>query len=146
MDYINFNTKEKYLAFLDALASYCDIVAVLKEDDENVYSEFIELVKPYMLESKWVNRFPGGGGGGKVRKYPLCKDVVSIFKKYDSFLDVGYDYDTELGLDMAFYKNKTLVFNVLRHEDMCNLETKDEPFFKDVMDEYNIKPMDNVWI
>jgi len=137
----SFDTKEKYIGFLEKLSSYCNTVAILKEDDEDVPSEFIDRIEPYMAEVKWMSRFPGYGkfgGDERVQFFPLCKEVLSTFKEHDSFLTVGYDLETELGLDMAFYKGKDLVFNVIRHEDMCYLEEKHEPYFKKTIEQYEI--------
>lgn len=75
----------------------------------------------------------------KIFSFPLCYEVICAFKEYDSFLTVGYNWETELGMDMAFYKENDLVFMVLRHEDMCDLSNKHEPHFLEVIEKYDIK-------
>lgn len=108
------------------------------------YCDFIERIKPYMLEAKWMREFPGHGRfRGKIKAeimfYPLNKKVISAFKEYDSFLKVGYNLETELGLDMAFYKGDDLVFIVIRHEDMSYLEPEHEPHFEEIIQKYRIE-------
>lgn len=65
-----------------------------------------------MINAKWTRRFPGYGHSEnlKVLSFALCNEVCLAFEKFESFLKVGYDPDTEEGLDMAFYRGEDLVF------------------------------------
>ena len=142
MDY-KFDTKEKYIGFFEKLAEYCDVVALLSEDD--LSPEAIDNMMQHKSEVKWIREFPGYKFRGKVKVqvpfYPLTRKVISVFKEYDSFLKVGYNSETKLGFDMAFYKGDDLVFLVLRHESMSFLRPEHEQYFAETIREYKIEPM-----
>lgn len=132
MEYV-FDTKEKYTGFLDELVRYCDELHVV--DNEDIDTGFWDQMEPYTSEHCWSRRFPGHGRGENLRilKYPLNPEVADILRKYDTFLDIGHDYEYDQGIDMAFYRNGEIVFWVLAHEDMCYLEENAEPQFKDTL-------------
>ena len=69
----------------------------------------------------------------KVLSFPLCEAVISAFREYDSFLEIGYDVERQEGLDLAFYRDKKLVFFVISHEDMGYLEDEFKGEFKDTI-------------
>ena len=132
MEYV-FDTKEKYTGFLDELVRYCDELRIV--DNEDIDTGFREQMEPHISGHCWSRRFPGHGRGENLRilKYPLDPEVADILRKYDSFLDIGHNYEFDEGTDMAFYRNGELVFWVLDHEDMCCLEETAEPHFKDTI-------------
>lgn len=140
LDYCKFDTTEKYIGFLEKLNTYCDTVALINPDEGSPGFTFIEEIKPYLIRADWTRRFPGYGRSGnlKVLYFTISNGVHSAFKKYDSFLSVGYDLETDEGLDMAFYRKKDLVFNVLSHENMCNLSSKHEIHFREIIEQFNI--------
>ena len=54
----------------------------------------------------------------------MNEKTVEILKRYSSFFEVGYDFELEVGVDLAFYNQGELVFHVLNHEKICYLEDK----------------------
>lgn len=138
MEYI-FDTKEKYIGFLEELSRYCDELCIIEDID--IDTGFWEQMEPYMTEYNWARKFPGHGKSDnlKVLKYPLNNNVINVLSKYDSFLDIGYDYTFDEGIDMAFYKKDKLFFFIVNHEDMCYLEDFAESYFNETIKKFGIK-------
>lgn len=138
MEYI-FDSKDKYEGFLDELNQYCDELRVI--EDMDIDTIFWNQMEPYLLGYCWTRRFPGHGKHEnlKILKYRLTDNVINILKRYKSFLDIGYDYVYDDGIDLAFYKNDKLIFWVLNHEDMCYLEDFAELHFEKTIEYFGIK-------
>lgn len=132
---MEFKTKEEYYEFLEKLKIYCDIVIIDREDDLPIKD--INCIMREKSKTKEMRGFPGYGDFKREKRvempsYPLSKNVISTFKKYESFLEVGFDPETELGFDMAFYKGEDVVFYTVRHEDLCILADKHVSFFEEL--------------
>lgn len=127
------NTKKKYIEFLDELVRYCDELMIVENKD--IDTNFWDQMEPYISEHCWTRRFPGHGReeNMKILKCPLISEVADVLRKYCSFLDIGYDYEYDEGIDMAFYRAGKLVFWVLNHEDICYLEESAEPWFRGIV-------------
>ena len=114
-----FDTREKYLGFLKNLNKVCDSLWIV--EDLDLSPEFWEGIKPLVNECCWTRKFPGWGS------------------EYNSFLEIGYDAEEEMGLDMAFFKDGKVVFIIINHEDMCYLEEKFLPYFRETIKSLNIR-------
>lgn len=134
-----FDTREKYLGFLKNLNKVCDSLWIV--EDLDLSPKFWEGIKPLVNECCWTRKFPGWGRGCnmKVIKLPLNNGVMNVLSEYNSFLEIGYDAEEEMGLDMAFFKDGKVVFIIINHEDMCYLEEKFLPYFRETIKSLNIR-------
>ena len=128
-----FETREQYITFLGRLLKISEEVRVV--DDTPPGETFINEIKPYVQSHDWKKRIPGYGGKGRARvlNIPLSEKVEKIFRKYNSFLEIGYDEEYEYGVSMAFYKNWDLIFWIYAYDLICYLEEKYEKLFLDLI-------------
>lgn len=133
--FCNFDNKTMYVLFLEKLFNICNEVRIVIGEgsvDEIDYSnDFIVKITPYVTKVVWTRKFPGISGRGnlKVLYLKLDVNVLEVFKEYNSFFEIGYDEEREEGMDMAFYLDGNLVFLVINHCDICDLEDKYKNLF-----------------
>ena len=110
-------SNEEYFTILDFLGSRCNQVRIIEDEESN----FQDSLKKYSTIEVWTRKFPGHGGGKrfKVISYDVSEQLLSKFRTYNNF----FEFDGEnTNLDIAFYNNDKLVFWVISHEELCELE------------------------
>ncbi len=124
----NFDTREQYMEFLDNLMRFCDRVDIIDPDEKvAAVKQFLEDVALYISDSRWrkkrkIYSLTAGGELTTGRELAADRELADVFKSADSFLNVGYDEEEGIGIDMKFYKNDKLVLEVINHEELVYLE------------------------
>ena len=116
-------TREEYLSFIDKLYNFCDEIRIVNMDDENYFIKEIFQIKK---KHDWTRKFPGYGKKDNLNilYFDINEEIIKKLKLYSGFFEIGYDSESEEGIDLAFYNRGELVFHVLNHEKICFLEDK----------------------
>jgi len=139
-----FDTKEKYIVFLERLSGYCDYIAIL--GDVSTPIDSIDSLMRDKSEVRQIREFPGYWVKRKrAKKFPIPfysvnKKTISALKEYYSFLDFGQELG---GLDLAFFRKGEPVFYVLLHENMSYLMKAHESHFLETIRQYQIEHLVN---